>query len=476
MISPVSLTFSSPAHGRSRSPLAKQSFDLPFERRSSGESNTPERPRAIALKLIQPNDPSEQYPGIDPFDEIKSLSKTAGVDIVGEIWQRRRTPHAATYAGKGKLEELTELAEELSAKIVVLDDPVSPSQGKNIEERTELRVIDRAELIMDIFAQHARSHQAKLQVELAQLRYSQSRLKRMWTHLSRMEGGIGMRGPGETQLETDRRIIRKKIGLLKEKLGEIERQHETQNKSRQSAFRVALVGYTNAGKSTLMRRLTGADVLVEDRLFSTLDTSTRKWDLDGAKDVLLSDTVGFIRKLPHTLVASFHATLAEAREADLILHVVDGSSAQAENDIEVVETTLSAVECEAAPRLLILNKVDQLPDGREIDLHHVASEHDDAYIVSAVRGDGIDALIAHVQDLVVAQEVLLEYHLPLHRGDIAHRLRALSSLEEETYLEDYILLKARLLPEDRVRFEQVLVKEGLSDAAIDGLVSPKREA
>lgn len=443
--------------------MAKDSFDLPFERRSSTESTSAERPRAVALKVIQPNDPCELYPEIGPFDELDSLAKTAGMEVVSHVWQRRNTPHAASYAGKGKLEEVAEVAEDLGAKILLLDDPISPNQGKNIEDRTGLRVIDRAELIMDIFALHARSHQAKLQVELAQLRYSQSRLKRMWTHLSRIEGGIGMRGPGETQLETDRRIIRRKIGLLRAKLEEIEQQHETRNKARQSAFKVALVGYTNAGKSTLMRRLTGSDVLIENRLFSTLDTSTRKWELEGATDVLLSDTVGFIRKLPHTLVASFHATLAEAREADLILHVVDGSSAQAEYDIDVVEETLAQVDCEAAPRVLILNKVDQLPANREIDLQHLAAEHEGSFIVSAVRGDGIDELVQHIQALVVAREELLEYHLPLSRGDLAHRLRTMSTLEEEAYQEDHIRVRARLLPEDRSRFEQLLIKEGLGD-------------
>ncbi|MEM7261789.1 MAG: GTPase HflX, partial [Planctomycetota bacterium] len=411
--------------------MAKDSFDLRFQSETSETADRP--PRAIALKVIQPDDPSLQFDEIEPFDEIESLAGTAGLEIVGMVSQRRSKPHPGTYAGKGKLEEVADLADQLDATVILIDDPISPSQGKNIEEKTERRVIDRAELIMDIFATRARSHQARLQVELAQLRYSQSRLTRMWTHLSRMEGGIGMRGPGETQLETDRRIIRRKISHLRSKLAEIEQQHETQNKSRRDAFKVALVGYTNAGKSTLMRKLTDAPVLVENRLFSTLDTSTRQWELDTPIDVILSDTVGFIRKLPHTLVASFHATLAEAREADLLLHVVDVSSSRAEQDIQVVNDTLEAVNCVDRDKVLVFNKLDQVGEDRRIDVQHLLARHEESLVVSAVEGTGLEKIERLVLYRLEDQEATVEYRLPLDRGDLAHLLRRVATIEVEQY-------------------------------------------
>jgi len=254
--------------------MAKQSFESSHQHLPQGEVA---RDRAVVLKVVGPGDPSETVGDVDPIAEITALADTAGVDIVDSVLQKRPKPHTATYVGKGKLDELAHVAKEHEAHLILIDDPISPAQGRNIEEVTELRVVDRSELIMDIFARNARTHQAQIQIELAQLKYFQSRLTRMWTHLSRMEGGaVGTRGPGETQLETDRRIIRKKISILNKRLAEIEKQANTQNKSREGSFRIALVGYTNAGKSTLMKRLTGAEILVEDRLFSTLDTSTRK--------------------------------------------------------------------------------------------------------------------------------------------------------------------------------------------------------
>ena len=441
--------------------MAKHSFDLPFLHEDEEQQHAP---RAIVLKAILPDDPSLATGSIDPVQEITALADTAGIDIVGAITQRRRTPGGAAYLGKGKIEELKELIEETDAQLVVVDDGLSPSQGRNIEERAETRVIDRTELIMDIFASHARTYQAKLQVELAQLRYSQSRLKRMWTHLSRFEGGIGMRGPGETQLETDRRIIRKKIGLLKERLRDIERQRETQHKSRSESFQVTLVGYTNAGKSTLMRRLTGAPVLIEDRLFSTLDTSTRKWEMDCARDVILSDTVGFIRKLPHGLVASFHATLMEAEEADLLLHVVDGSTAHVEVNVEAVEQTLKRISVADKPRVLLFNKVDLLPEDREIDLRYLLDRHPDSLRISAVADIGLEgpgSLTERVQELATADELVREYHLPPSRGDLVARLREMATIIEERYETDDVIVSARLSPEVAQRFEVLLTRNGL---------------
>ena len=254
--------------------------------------------------------------------ELADLADTAGATIVGELIQQIDRPHPGTYLGKGKIDELRDLAQERDASLVIFDEELSPSQGKNIEEAIGTRVMDRAELILDIFATRARSAEAKMQVELAQLEYMLPRLTRMWTHLEKFRGGIGVRGPGETQLETDRRLINNRIKILKERLRDVQRSRVVQRHSRAAEFKASLVGYTNVGKSSVLRALSGAsDILVENRLFATLDPLTREVDLGGHGRVLVTDTVGFIRKLPHHLVASFRATLEETRDADLLLHV-----------------------------------------------------------------------------------------------------------------------------------------------------------
>ncbi|MEJ2540325.1 MAG: GTPase HflX, partial [Gemmatimonadota bacterium] len=257
--------------------------------------------------------------------ELARLTDTAGGKVAGFLSQRIDSPNPRFYIGDGKAEELAEFIRERGADLVILDEELSPAQGKNLEGRVGVRVMDRSELILDIFATRARSHEARMQVELAQLEYLLPRLKRMWSHLSRTRGGIGLRGPGETQLETDRRLIGNRIADLKRKLRDVAAAREVQRQSRQGSFRAALVGYTNAGKSSLLKALSGADVFVEDRLFATLDSTTRSVELENGLEALLTDTVGFIRKLPHHLVASFRSTLEEAREADVLLHVVDAS-------------------------------------------------------------------------------------------------------------------------------------------------------
>ncbi len=443
--------------------MAKHSFDLPLLP-SDGE---PSAERAIVLKAIFPDDPSESSSEIDPVGEIVALADTAGVEVVDVVIQRRQRPHAATYVGKGKLQELAERAELHGVKLVIIDDSVSPGQGKNIEERTELRVVDRTELIMDIFARNAKSHQAKLQVEIAQLKYSSQRLRRMWTHLSRMEAGqgVGTRGPGETQLETDRRIIRRKIDVLKVRLEEIERQRETQNKGRSDTYRVALVGYTNAGKSTLLRSLTGADVLVEDRLFSTVDTSTRKWALEASKDVLLSDTVGFIRKLPPGLVASFHATLMEAREADLLLHIIDASSPTIDFDIVSVRETLSQVGCAGHRTILVFNKIDQVDDQHRIDLQYLLAENPESLVVSAAEGvglEGVGGLAEVVLGVLHEQESEVEYQLPHVRADLVSQLHRIAEVLEQRYEDEGVRMRVRIPIDERKRFEHILVEAGIS--------------
>jgi len=444
--------------------MAKQSFDLPLLSNAADDN----REVAVVLKALLPGDPSLHLTTVDPVAEITALADTAGVRIAATVLQKRNRPHPGTYVGKGKLEELSEVARDLKAGLIIVDDPISPGQGRNIEEKTELRVVDRAELIMDIFARNARSHQAKLQVELAQLQYSQSRLTRMWTHLSRMEGGsVGTRGPGETQLETDRRIVRKKISILKGRLEEIEKQAHTQHKSREGSFRIALVGYTNAGKSTLLRRLTGADVLIENRLFSTLDTSTRNWSLDVPFDVLLSDTVGFIRKLPHGLVASFHATLMEAREADLLLHVVDASSPSIEFDMESVDRTLARIGCEEHPKLVLFNKLDRVKDDQRIEIQHLLTEQENSFVISATVGTGVDQVVNQVLEIARQRQESGEYHLPHSRSDLAAKLHTLAVVDHEEFLEEGIVLEARFEPGQKARWEDTLRKAGLLPTTTD---------
>jgi GTP-binding protein HflX len=320
------------------------------------------------------------------LEELGRLADTAGVEVVSTLVQRIDHPSHATYIGEGKAEELKMMAEVEGATLIIFDDELSPTQGRNLEEAIGVRVMDRAELILDIFATRARSSEAKAQVELAQLRYTRPRLKRMWTHLSRVRGGVGMRGPGETQLETDRRMIDHRIARLAEELERVARQRATQRKGRAEQLKVSLVGYTNAGKSSILRGLSGADVFIEDRLFATLDPTTRAVDAGEGNEVLMTDTVGFIRKLPHHLVASFRATLEEAREADLLLHVIDASHPGWEEQKFVVEEVLSDLKLRDRPTVLADRAVD--------------SSGTRAVFASTVEPGGLDALRALLLDEV----------------------------------------------------------------------------
>ncbi|MCH1570679.1 MAG: GTPase HflX [Longimicrobiales bacterium] len=294
--------------------------------------------------------------------ELARLTDTAGGEVVGSLVQRLDRPHPRYYLGEGKARSLAELVEEREANLVIFDEELSPAQGKNLEELIKVRVLDRSELILDIFATRARSSEARMQVELAQLEYLLPRLRRMWSHLSRIRGGIGLRGPGETQLETDRRLIGTRIGDLKRKLREVAKARAVQRKSRAGLFRVAFVGYTNAGKSSLLRALSGADLFVEDRLFATLDSATRSIDLGGGYEALATDTVGFIRKLPHHLIASFRSTLEESREADILLHVIDASHPDWEEQREVVLEVLDELALADQEKILVFNKMDRIND------------------------------------------------------------------------------------------------------------------
>lgn len=301
--------------------------------------------------------------GIDAREhltELARLTDTAGGLVVGEVVQRIRAPGPRYFLGKGKAAEMAGLVREREADLVIFDDELTPAQGNNLEKLCDVRVMDRTELILDIFATRARTYEARMQVELAQLQYLLPRLRRMWVHLSRIQGGIGFRGPGETQLETDRRLIGTRIAELRQKLRVVARSQATQRKGREGRFRAALVGYTNAGKSSLLQALTGSRQFVEDRLFATLDPTTRTASLGDGYEALVTDTVGFIRKLPHNLIASFRSTLEEAREADVLLHIVDASHPDRQRQREVVRGVLTDLGLEDRPRMLVFNKIDLL--------------------------------------------------------------------------------------------------------------------
>jgi GTP-binding protein HflX len=325
---------------------------------------------------------------------LEELVDTAGAVVVGEMTQQIDRPHPGTYLGSGKIDELRDRVGEAGATLVVFDDELSPSQGKNIEDAIGRRVMDRAELILDIFATRARSSEAKMQVELAQLEYMLPRLTRMWTHLEKFRGGIGMRGPGETQLETDRRLISHRIKILRDRLLDVQRGRAIQRQSRANEFKASLVGYTNAGKSSILRALSGArEVVVEDRLFATLDPLTRDVDLGDHAHVLLTDTVGFIRKLPHHLVASFRATLEETSEADLLLHVVDASSPTWEEQRVVVDQVLDELGVGDRPKLLVFNKIDLLDHDSLLAMQErIAALVPSSVFVSSVADGGLEPL------------------------------------------------------------------------------------
>jgi GTP-binding protein HflX len=350
--------------------------------------------------LVSVSLPDRPWVGEDPLAELRGLATTAGATVVGGLCQKRLKINPGSYIGKGKLEELQEQAQAADADVIIFDNDLSPGQVRNLERATNCKVLDRSELILDIFATRARSMEARLQVELAQLEYALPRLRQMWSHLSRIKAGIGMRGPGETQLEEDRRLVDVRIRDLKDRLTEVQARKEREVRSRREEHTVSLVGYTNAGKSTLMNALTGAGVYVEDKLFSTLDTRTRQWHLKDWGRVLLSDTVGFIRDLPHHLIASFKATLEEARQARLLLHVIDASNPTAEEQIRAVNKVLAELGCADKPTLLVLNKIDRVADLSYLQV--LQAHHPRAVAVSAAAGQGLDDLRDAVIEMLSA--------------------------------------------------------------------------
>ncbi|MEE8521189.1 MAG: GTPase HflX [Gemmatimonadota bacterium] len=353
------------------------------------------------------------------MEELTSLTDTAGAEIVGTLHQRIESPHPAYYIGTGKVRELREVVDQSAATLVIFDEDLSPVQGRKLERDLGVRVMDRTELIIDIFALRARSAEAKMQVELAQLHYLMPRLRRMWSHLSRIRGGIGLRGPGEMQLESDRRMIRRRIGDLKRRLTRVATQRETQRKGRVGEFQVALVGYTNAGKSSILRTLSGSDLFVENILFATLDPATRMVDLGEGYQALFTDTVGFIRKLPHDLVASFRATLEEVGQADLLCHVVDISHRSWEQQHEVVEGVLAELGIQAKQPLVVFNKVDRLTHAEEEALAERASAVLGPSVFTSTReAEGLAPLRVAIREAIRQRWPPVRLTLPATDGSV----------------------------------------------------------
>jgi len=387
------------------------------------------------------------------LDELALLVGTAGADVVGRVVQRRDHPDPATYVGRGKAQELHELSVTVDSDTVVFDDELSPAQQRNLEKILGRTAIDRTAVILDIFAQNARSQEGKAQVELALLRYRLPRLRGRGREFSQQAGGIGTRGPGETQLEVDRRRLLQRMARLEVDLRQVSATRRTQRRARVRGRHrsVSLVGYTNAGKSTLLNRLTDAGVLVESKPFSTLDPRTRRLALPGGETVLLSDTVGFVRKLPHQLVEAFRSTLDEVRQAELLLHVVDGSAAEPEAQIEAVRLVLEEIGASEVPELLVVNKADR--SRRAIK---VAAAHEGAVVVSARTGEGIDDLIRALGVQLRVADRVVELLVPFERGDVLAAVHREGDVVDEAHGEGATVVHVVLDEAGRARFRQFL--------------------
>lgn len=388
--------------------------------------------------------PHQGLSGEESLGELERLADTAGVLVAGKALQTVRRINPATYIGAGKVEQVEAMIRERAANVAIFDDSLSPAQQRNLERALKVKVVDRSQLILDIFARRAQSLAGKLQVELAQLEYLLPRLTRQWQHLSRLGGGVGTRGPGETQLEVDRRRVREKIARLRRRLLDVERTRGLHRRSRASVPYpcIALVGYTNSGKSTLMNRLTEAEVFVEDKLFATLDPTVRRLALPSGGAALLIDTVGFINKLPHGFVDAFKSTLEEVREADLLLHVLDASNPQAADQAVVVERVLGELSAADTPRITVLNKADLLPPGHRAAI----GAGGPSCTISARTGDGIDTLLEAVDRALQSRLTRLHVTLPVSRGDLLARLRQAGTIVREDYDGDRVEIVA-MVPE-----------------------------
>jgi len=417
----------------------------------AGVSNSRARQRALAIGVTSGREAG------DSLAELKELLRTAGVATAGEAVQQREAPDPDRYFGRGRLAELKDEIAACDANLVACDDELAPRQERNLEAALGVPVIDRTAVILDIFADHAHSAEGKLQVELAQLEYNLARMRGLWTHLERLGGGIGTRGPGESQIETDRRLARDRISALRRRLARLERNRGVMRaqRDRSSLPRVALAGYTNAGKSTLLNALTGAEAGVGDRLFHTLDPTTRSLELSG-RDYLLTDTVGFIEKLPHQLVEAFKATLEETVLADLILHVVDAAAPEGRllADMTAVDEVLEEIGAGDKPRLLVLNKADLLDDEERDE---VQLRHPDGVLVSALAGEGLDELRCGIEDAFEDTLTEVELLIPYSEGGRLHELHEVAGKLDRTERDDGVLVRAKVPVAELHRFDDLAV-------------------
>lgn len=388
------------------------------------------------------------------MDELERLADTAGAEIIFRVIQEKQRVDSAYFIGKGKAEEIAELADLNEVSAVIFDDDLNPTQVRNLERLIDKKIIDRSGLILDIFASHAKTKESKTQVELAQLEYMLPRLTRAWTHLSKQYGGIGTKGPGETQIETDRRIVRTRIKKLKERLEKFELQQLTKSMQRKNFFNTTLVGYTNAGKSTLLNLLTESDVLAEDKLFATLDSTTRSFELKKGKPILITDTVGFIRKLPHNLIASFKSTLNVVRQADLILHIIDISHPFFEEHIEVVNDTLKELGCEKKPSLVIFNKVDALKDKTKIE--YVSNKFKNAVLISAAKGINIKKLKSTLLGMIEHNFVESTITLKNDQSKMIAEIHENADVLSVDYEDNFVMIKYKASKENHKKILNML--------------------
>ncbi|MGH1364805.1 MAG: GTPase HflX [Calditrichia bacterium] len=411
--------------------------------------------RAIMVGVILPG--HKRWDVEDNLAELKQLAATAGVETVDEVVQERNRREPSTFIGKGKVEELTELLEMHDASTVIFDDDLSPAQTRNLEKATDAKIIDRSSLILDIFARNARTRESKTQVELAQLKYMLPRLTRQWTHLSRQVGGIGTKGPGETQLETDRRLVRTRIEVLRKDLARIQQRRKTRRKGRDDSLTASLVGYTNVGKSTIMNLLSDAGVLVQDQLFATLDSTVRQVKLDAQHEILLSDTVGFIRKLPHHLVESFKSTLDEVLEADLLIHVVDSSHPGFEEQIETVKEVINQLGASKKPMLMVFNKIDRLEDKAIIGA--LKQRYTGSVFISATRQIRVEDLRESLIEFLRQSFVDGKVSFPQYLSKLSNLVYNLAVVTGTEYTDTTIHLDFKATPGNCERILQTVEAE-----------------